>query len=138
MRLGNKTICPIRQRALKHYPSVPRKVLPHAGAAQPAFTVHNQTTAQENLFGEADDLPMLEEIVISAVMGMSNTIGQSAVSIPNDNIGIRTGQERAFTGVETKDFGRIGADQGNELVGSNAPGAHSISPEDWQTVTYAR
>ena len=50
-------------------------------------------------------------------MRKSFAITDAPVGIPDDDIGIRAWQEASFTRVETKDFGRIGARQGDKLVG---------------------
>src|SRR3990170_4031079 len=62
----------------------------HPRPAQPALTVHDQRAAQEHLLRKPGELPALIEVVIGAVAGVSQSVGQSTSRVPDDQIGIRT------------------------------------------------
>ena len=109
--------------------------------AKPALAIHDHLAAQEHLFGQADQLPVLKQVVIGAVVGAGaaavHAVGQAQVGVPHNNVGIRAGQQGAFAGVEAEDAGRVGAGEGNELVGGQAASAHAVRPQHRQAVANA-
>ena len=113
-------------------------IISHPGFTQPLLTIDNHLAAQEYFFRISGQHPAFVKIVISAVMGMRYSIFDPSFGIPDDDVGIRARQQAAFLRVKTEYFSRVGAGQGDELVGGDPAGAHPISPQHRQAVADPR
>ncbi len=111
--------------------------MPHPRAAQPAVAIDDQAAAEEHFFGVAGEFPTFVQVVVGAMVGVGAAVGEFSGGVPDGNVGVGTREERAFAGVEAKDFGGVGAAEGDELIGGDAPCAHTVCPHDGQAVAHA-
>src|SRR3989304_910362 len=64
--------------------SRPLQEATHPRPAQPALAIHDQRAAQEHLLREPGEFPSLIEVVIGAVAGGGQSVGQAPRRIPDD------------------------------------------------------
>ena len=103
----------------------------------PLFPIHDQSAAQEDLLGVSGQFPAFVQVVIRALLRLGHAVFDLFPGIPDDDIGIRAGQQGALARVQAEDLGRVGGGQGDELVGSQLSGADTGRPQDRQPVLHA-
>jgi len=57
--------------------------------------------------------------------------------VPNDDIGVRAGNQGALARVQPKNTRRVGAVERHELVGGHTPAHHAMRPQHRQAVAHA-
>ena len=61
---------------------------------------------------------------------MGHAVFELFFGVPQHDVRIRAGEERAFARVQAENPGGIGRCERHELVGADFPGAHAVGPQD--------
>ncbi len=68
--------------------------------------------------------------------GVSHSIRQAAFWVPNNQICVGARQQSTLAREQSEDLCRVGAGQGDKLVGCDTPGPDTISPQDRQSIAH--
>ena len=111
--------------------------LSHPRLAVPCISINDEVAPQEYFFWEPFELPSFIKVIVRAVMRMGHAVLEFTCRVPHYDVSVRSRQQCAFLGVQTKDSSWVCAGQSNKLVHGYPAGTHTLCPHDRQTISHS-